>query len=1557
MPTLDALRKFVREKSRPGIPSPAAPLPEEQPMAAKKAAPVSASDAVRNFVRNSSARGSLPVTEKRIEAPSDFEAVESRELRPGETGIGPFTPRPKVVERSSDGSLRVTNPDGGQFLIDSSGRPVLTERLVTPEQKRTIRGGSYADTGLEVDHRISKALGGTDQDTNLQALRSEGKISEDAYGFMTGLRAGNDYQPKTRQEGKVLVEQEAIRKYRAGEITFDEARSAVINWRNPELVSDLLGRKIEMPEGDGNLDDVIETSGLDRAWNAAKEFMGGAMRRLRGAALPAVEYLNGLDAKRESSVLGQAEKRGAAVRSFVSRAAMRAAGVDPDDPNATRINPDVEFRPSLRAAGQAGVETAKMLGTTVAEVPKLLVGSPIRFAVESLKEIPGVEKLVGINQEKVRKLTEFLDPTKDNKIQRGIRDYLFGPEDFAALSESESLYGQVHRGITSKLEANGVDSRIASVAGFVPSVALGMIFENPAFGGEKKAVKEAIEVGMREMAEKELGRTLTKEEGQTLVEEALKISRLASKKEKQAAAYQSIAALKAGTPFASKEEGEALAREIAAREADAYVKAAEPPTSAAQADEALPPPVAAAEEAKIPEGFEPAPPRDEAAMPSFAEVSKGRRAVFGNKTPDASEIRALDGADRLRPAGQGDDGLPPSPENVEAYRSARKAIENNWWLNARESVEDSWIRVKKLEAAAAKLEPNMVDRASPYMAETLYHGRVGTRTEAIASAARDIDKEMVDAAKNLGLKSDDVNGQVNRYLHSLHAPERNAKLGDGAAGITTAQAEKNLAEIKSLPHFEEIKRISDRIADINRQTLDTLYAAQVIDKKTLDTLRQTYQNHVPLNRVFDDEENVIDALVSKGYDVRSTGIRRAKGSDREVADILGNVVANAQSAIARAEKNIVDLETLRFAEQNQHLGIFEIEKPRAIGRSFSKDGKPGEMLFDQSLKTDPMVLTMRKDGKPVHLRIKDERLAMALKGVGQQHLPNNILFRAIEAFTRTYAGVHTRFNPEFAFSNKIRDLQDLATYASSQGVGAARTVAKDPTSMAGVLAHLRGKETPMARLYEQMRLDGGTTGGMALSTRKQLEVSMAKIRKMHESSPRAAAQYLLEKVDAWNTLVEDSSRLSIYRTSLEKGMSRKQAAFLAKNSTINFNKKGTVGPIINAFYMFSNASIQGSAKMLRAMRNPKVAAAVAASVLGSVAVANHHNDAIDPDWRDKVTPWDRNSNLVVLLPTDDGVKYVTVPVSWGLKPFKVMSDYVLDAASGKSRGGVADAASGVVAAFMESYNPVGGNDIASTLSPTILDLPLEIRSNMAWHGGKIRPDWERDLPKSWAYFDSTRDSAIGQAAISGAQGIANASNQRIQISPEDVLYVEESLVGGAGRFLSRLTDTVAGIAKGKAPPPERIPVINRFFKKKQEDEIRANSREIDLTSYLGEQAIDRKKLSERSEDIYEELKRMAPDEANARAQQIYQEDPDVYARIEALRAEDVKGLTPQEKGFMRLGVENGYRARTIYDMLRKMAPDEANARLSDLYEKGVVTDEILSQLQEIRTADQTKNAP
>lgn len=1038
-----------------------------------------------------------------------------------------------------------------------------------------------------------------------------------------------------------------------------------------------------------------------------------------------------------------------------------------------------------------------------------------------------------------------------------------------------------------------------------------------------------------------------------------------------------------------------------------------------------------------------------------------------------------------------------SIKNAKSFQKFKDSISKNW-INIRELVEDDWVRVKKL---VQRDDIKISEMSDPYSAEILMHGRMGTRVEEAKNIIKNIDKDILKLSKQVKKESDIISRDVDRYLVARHAPERNASLGDMAAGISTKKAKIVIKEIESLPEGKEIIKIADKMQELNNRTLDVLLEGEVIDKKLYDILRKKYKNHIPLNRVMEDTEDIGSTIAGRPYDVRSTGILKAKGSEKEIADVMTNITNNYEQAIIRAEKNRVDLATLQFARDNKHLELFKEVKPpqipvakithkeaidkvyfekvidfaESLGGKVITKGQPSKRLgyfakpskivrktatprevlshelghfldnkfqlkhhfykrgetkdiaeemigwmeeigesssrikntnerfadsfewwlanrrlaeerlplFSQKIESiikdipelkplikiepsgkfivqgtpeiifrpsvdkllkDPTILTLRKKGEPIYLKIEDPNLAVALRGVNRWKVDG--VMKVTQAVTRFYSQLATRFNPEFFFPNKVRDLQEAVVYMASKNEfgfkGASKASMRDPKSIKSVMDYVRGTDSEGAKLYNQMRMDGGTTGGLGLSTRKKIELDIRDIRKINRNEPRKAAEKIVESIDNLNQVFEDSTRLSIYKEALESGVTRKRAAVLAKEGTINFNKFGKGGPVINAMYMFSNASIQGSAKMLRAMRNPKVAGVVISAVGIAVVATNEWNDKVDPDWRDKVSKWDKMNSLPVIIPTKDGgITYISIPVSWGLKPIKVSMDHASDIMAGK--GNIKNAMSGVLASVMEGYNPVGGTDILSGAMPTIFDMPVELARNQGWHGGKIRPDWDKNAPASIKYFDSLKDSVTGRTMIGFSKGLSGIG---IEMSPSDMKYAYETLVGGAGRFTSKTINTISAVGKQEIPEIRDIPFVSRFLRERKAEQVGAGSKKYEsVKKILEDQSRERFILEQQAEDSYNQMKNIPKEDAKKMFNDLVKEDPNIAKKVNEIIKEEKLGLNYVDRLVKQLGVSNGERAKFIVGELNKLkTKKEKKSYYQEMIDKKIISEEVGKQI-------------
>jgi len=698
------------------------------------------------------------------------------------------------------------------------------------------------------------------------------------------------------------------------------------------------------------------------------------------------------------------------------------------------------------------------------------------------------------------------------------------------------------------------------------------------------------------------------------------------------------------------------------------------------------------------------------------------------------------------------------------------------------------------------------------------YGRTGERIALVRDTQQILVDNISKYAKQIGEDIDSVRNDLNSFLIAQHAPERNKAIRDSAAGISTRSALKSLIELrKNDPEkYKVLSGLANDVRKLNNQTLDILKDGQIITPELYDTLRAKYKNHVPLQRIMPEDKEAVGSITGgKGFSVKSTGIKVAKGSDLEVSDILGNVSANVQEAIIRAEKNRVGLAMWDMFKADKTLG--EARGLRMVGKDL-KDIP----LIEQP--TDDMIV-LYKDGKKKVIIPNDPIIAKVYNQLNVEE--RGIIANTIAPVTRTIAGLYTRFNPEFALSNIVRDMQEAFVYnaAEMSGKDAIGAVGNQAWAVKAVTEHMLGKATESTKLYAQMKLDGGTTGGITLANKTKITKDVDDMFKLAGSKPRQAVEKVFQSIDNYNTIFEDSTRLAAYKQALDKGLSRERAAIIAKETTIDFNRKGTATPWVNAVYMFSNASIQGSYKMIRAFKNPKVLASTVGIITATSAAIDSHNDTVDPDWRDKVNQFERTSNYVILLDSKDGeLRRINIPIGWGFKPIKTMVESLRDVAVGKSQG---NPIVKVIQSIGQSYMPINGRDVFSALTPSVLNAFKDVHDNTNWKGQMISPKGMDLANPSDKYFPTTPETLGGRLAIKLVQGTEKIG---LDLTPEDIKYLTSTYGGGPLNFSTGIFKMLESSSKGEDIKPEDMVMARRFYKETNPER---------LQSFEGKQSINK----------------------------------------------------------------------------------------------------------------------
>ena len=101
---------------------------------------------------------------------------------------------------------------------------------------------------------------------------------------------------------------------------------------------------------------------------------------------------------------------------------------------------------------------------------------------------------------------------------------------------------------------------------------------------------------------------------------------------------------------------------------------------------------------------------------------------------------------------------------------------------------------------------------------------------------------------------------------------------------------------------------------------------------------------------------------------------------------------------------------------------------------------------------------------------------------------------------------------------------------------------------------------------------GGQTGWNYIDNLKEIE---EKLMVLSDDITRTQAlkesifgtpQKFFGWVEGVNEAFENSIRLSAYVTARNRGASKQQAAVFSKNITVNFNRSGEAGPVLNSVY-------------------------------------------------------------------------------------------------------------------------------------------------------------------------------------------------------------------------------------------------------------------------------------------------------------------------------------------------------------------------------------------------------
>lgn len=716
----------------------------------------------------------------------------------------------------------------------------------------------------------------------------------------------------------------------------------------------------------------------------------------------------------------------------------------------------------------------------------------------------------------------------------------------------------------------------------------------------------------------------------------------------------------------------------------------------------------------------------------------------------------------------------------------------------RRTFQDKFVDVENLQKRVAAKEGPIPDYANIKQAEELYHGRVGEQlTDFDENQARPI-------VEDLGKSG--ISAEVfDRYATAKHAKERNAVIAqrfpndpakqDGGSGMTNAEADRVLRSEISQADQAKLEPIRQRLLDVNRQGLRNRYEAGLISRDTYELLTQRYKDYVPLmgreTGLAEDEtgETMRTAGTGSGFDVRGSDIIMAEGRTTKASDIIAYSFQQYMDSVVRAEKNKVMQTAQQFAINYPNNGVIELLQEGEIGNSQAPD-----------------IIAFKDNGQVRYLRINDPKLADIMKNRASPVLGSFV--GGLASMNRYFAFINTQASPEFVISNFARDLQTaLVNINQNDAKGLATDLVKNiPVSLKATFRAELGTPEANNRMdlfYNEFKREGGRMTFFGLkdfaTLQKQIQKEVA--RGGSNSATRVFGK-ALDFVGKANSAVENATRLATYATLRERGYTPKQSAYAARNITVNFTRKGTAGPLLNSFYLFFNANIQGSARIIQALATSKKAQRIMLGVMAFGFFRDILNrilggeDETGVPFYDKIPEYTRRQNFVLMNPLRQGTgEYFKFPMPYGYSVFdyagqlmaSVMPKEMLGAGMSPMK-----ASYRLSMAALDNFNPIGGSySLLQAISPTITTPLVDLDLNMDFSGRPIMPTPNpfdpTPPPDSQRYWNNVSPvSKWVTEKINELTGGSKARAGAVDVSPETLDYAVEFLSGAVGKFGERL---------------------------------------------------------------------------------------------------------------------------------------------------------------------------
>ena len=407
---------------------------------------------------------------------------------------------------------------------------------------------------------------------------------------------------------------------------------------------------------------------------------------------------------------------------------------------------------------------------------------------------------------------------------------------------------------------------------------------------------------------------------------------------------------------------------------------------------------------------------------------------------------------------------------------------------------------------------------------------------------------------------------------------------DGWSGLLKAQ--DTLQEIVGPERYAAIEQAASDLWQLNTEhALQALLDEGIISAEHFTAMKVTHPHYIPFQRA-DFTDNITKAFVTRPEaNVSTQGIKKMglEGSERTLADPLQKLLQEPikiKSIIFRnrASRSIVEaLIEMRKRTGEELVKFIDPKRELRLAERVTGEAKP--RLNKGEISQDFDTISYFENGRKHRVEVP-AIYARVAKGLEAE--PDNFLLKAARIANAPLRFGATTYNPLFLPVNVMRDAMSAMFREKVFPFG--------PDYIAGLWAVIRKNST-----FSEAAQSGALLSGVVENMRpgRALKTPLGGIS---VRNPLDAALLLPRLVEEANVIAERATRVGVFRKLRAEGLDTLTAALRTRDATVDFAKSGHYMRVINQVIPFSNAAVQGSANMLRTVRDHPVRATVMAGI-------------------------------------------------------------------------------------------------------------------------------------------------------------------------------------------------------------------------------------------------------------------------------------------------------------------------------------------------------------------------